>query len=140
MLSLTIKDLFESFAPFGELAAQKLTNQKLAYNIAKTFKALRSELEIAQEKQIEIFKRYGGKQTGDRWQIEWPADTLPSTKETFQKELNDLNAVPVEVWGTQLKFSELVAAKIELSPAAMASLDGWFLLDDSDATPTAEGN
>ena len=132
MLKLTLKQLSNSYAAFSELAAQKISNQKLAYNLAKTFKKMSAELELAQERQVDIIKKFGGTQKGGRWQIEFAEDTDPATREAFDAQFKDLSDIEIELWGNKLKFSELVAAKLELSPASLAALDEWFIEDDSD--------
>ena len=126
MLKIDAKTLFESFTALQELATQKISgNAKLAYNLGKTLKCVKTEIEQLQTQEIAIFKEFGGIENNGQVQI--PEGSLTTERqEEFNKARKDLLAVEVELWGSEITLEELEKAKVELSAGQCAALS-WLL-------------
>ena len=127
MLKIDAKTLFESFTALQELATQKISgNAKLAYNLGKTLKCVKTEIEQLQTQEIAIFKEFGGVEVPGGG-VKIPEDSLtPERQEEFNKARKDLLAVEVELWGNEITLEELEKAKVELSAGQCAALS-WLL-------------
>lgn len=127
MLKVDAKSLLESFQGLTELATQKISgNAKLAYNLGKTLKNVKSELEQIQAQEIAIFKEFGGVEIPGGG-IKIPDDSLTAEKqEEFNKARKDLQDLEIELWGEQVSLEDLEKAKVELSAGQCAVL-GWLI-------------
>ena len=127
MLKIDAKTLFESFTALQELATQKISgNAKLAYNLGKTLKCVKTEIEQLQTQEIAIFKEFGGVEVPGGG-VKIPEDSLtPERQEEFNKARKDLLAVEVELWGNEITLEELEKGKVELSAGQCAVL-GWLI-------------
>lgn len=135
MLKLTAKQLIESSGAFAQFAAEKITgHQKLAYNIGKTWKAAKAEIQSLQEQEIEILKGFGAKESENGvWQIDWK-ELDDQQKADLKKQREDFNAIEIELWGTQITLEEIEKAKIDLSPSQFDLLS-WLIVETVEPAP-----
>ena len=135
MLKLTAKQLIESTGAFAEFASEKITgNPKLAYNIGKTWKQAKSELDHLKEQEINILKNFGAKETdAGIWSLDWK--TLDDEQKAKLKEEREaLNAIEIELWGTQITLEEIEKVKINLSPSQFDLLS-WLIVETVEPAP-----
>lgn len=74
----------------SNLGAERLPI-KVAYAVTKNFQKLDAEIRIFENMRLEIFKRFG--KENDKGMIE----VLPERQAEFQKEMNDLLEIEIEV-------------------------------------------
>lgn len=139
MLTLTAKELFESFPALAALVGQKIKTARVAYNLSKTWKAFQAEAETLRAQEERLFKEFGGKEavlengvkavTVDFDQMSEGARAL------FDRKRNELHEISVEVWGTQLTLEQIEAAGLELSGADFLALS-WLIADEADEVKT----
>jgi hypothetical protein len=135
MLKITAKQLIESTGAFAEFASERITgNQKLAYNIGKTWKQARAEVDALKEQEINILKNFGAKEAdAGRWSVDWK--TLDDQqKADLKKQREDLNAIEIELWGNQITLEEIEKAKINLSPSQFDLLS-WLIVETIEPAP-----
>ena len=127
VLKVDAKTLFESFQGLQELATQKISgNAKLAYNLGKTLKCVKTEIEQLQAQEIGIFKEFGGVEIPGGG-VKIPEDSLtPEKQKEFDQARKDLLAVEVELWGSEITLDELEKGKVELS-AGQCSVLSWLI-------------
>ena len=131
MLKATYSQLLESLPYYqGILNTHIIGNSRLSYNLAKTWKAIKTELTILQAQEKQLFESYGAKEENGNLSID-PA-ALPKKKQaTFQKELADLKSLSVEIWGHPLTLEELDKAGLNFSPAQFEAL-GWMIAEETE--------
>jgi len=123
-LTLTARQLLESSESFIRLLNEKpLGKPQLAYNLTRTFRDFRTEIEELSKQRLAIIKAHGGEEKDG--QVTLSRDKL--TPE-FQTEMEEFLAIPVTLWGHRITINELEAAQINLSAAEMLVLD-WLICE-----------
>lgn len=138
-IKLTSKQLFQSFPAFSQLVNERMGNgnQRLAYNLSKTFRSLKTETEALREQELEIFKSFGATETDGRVEVPYKDFTKKKQKD-FDAQLKGLQEIEIEVWGHPMTISEIEKANINLTPAQFELLD-WLIIEDEPApTPPTE--
>lgn len=131
MIKLTLKQLNFGLQALAIVGNQPIRNNaKLAYNLSKIIKALRAENDIAREQEAAIFRQFDAKEENGR--LWFDADQLtPDQQSDFNKQIGDLHAVEVEIWGNQITVAEIDAAGLSLSPIQFEQLD-WLIKEESE--------
>lgn len=138
MLKLTLAELKDSLPAFSNLVNQRINaSAKISYNLGKTWRSIQTETEHLRENEITILKKYGAVETPNGWKVD-PDKLSEAKKAKLEKELDDLYAVEIEVWGTKLKLEEIENAAISLTPAQFAQLD-WLIADPEGETANNSG-
>lgn len=132
MLQLTAKQLFASFNAMAALVAQKIKSPRLAYNLAKTWKAFQEEAENLQKCERSIYENFGAHEVrleNGNTALSLDIETLDKTQQKeFEGRRTALQLVNVELWGHPLTLAEIEENNIELSPAEFAALD-WLIVE-----------
>lgn len=128
MLKLTAKQLIESEMPFALLAVEKIQgNPKLAYNIGKTWKEAKKEIEAIREQIVEVYKAFGAKE--DNGQFELGLKELSTEqKAEFDRQIKEVHAIEIELWGSPITLAEIEKAKMDLSPS-QCDLLSWLIVE-----------
>ena len=143
MLTLTTAQLFQSFAAFAALVAQKISNPRLAYNLSKTWKQVQEEVKSLREQEQAIFHAFGAEEVlQDNGAKALSVDVKKmdeATRESFDAQLKQLQEITIELWGHPLTLAEIETAKLELSPNDFLLLD-WLIIEEAAAVekPKAE--
>lgn len=128
MLKLTAKELIESSLAFAQLAAEKITgNPKFAYNIGKTWKAAKEEIERIREQELEIYKAFGAKEEEGEVRLSLKEMDAPSRRD-LEAQLKELHSIEIELWGNLITLAEIEKAKIDLSPS-QCDLLSWLIVE-----------
>lgn len=139
MLTLTAKELFESFPALAALVGQKIRAARIAYNLSKTWKAFQAEAETLRAQEESLFKEYGGKETvleNGAKAVTVDFDQMnEAARGAFDRKRNELHEIPVEIWGTPLTIEQIEAAGLELSGADFLALS-WLIADEADEVKT----
>ena len=130
-LKITGKQLLESQTAFISFAAEKVVgNQKLAYNLGKTSKQFREEVDALQKQIAEVYKSFGAVDVGGG-KLQLAIENLvPATRADFDAQLKQINEIEIELWGSRVTFEEIEKAKIDLAPIQYDLLS-WLIADPS---------
>jgi len=128
-LKITGKQLLESQTAFISFAAEKVVgNQKLAYNLGKTSKQFREEVDALQKQIAEVYKSFGAVDVGGG-KLQLAIENLdPATRADFDAQLKQINEIEIELWGSRVTFEEIEKAKIDLAPI-QHDLLSWLIAD-----------
>ena len=130
MLKLTIQELTQSFQTFSALAAQKFKGVKLRWNIARTFGEFKKEIEHVREQEGDIYKSFEAIQDTGFLRLD-PEKMTPERQQEFERQIKELQAIEVELWGHPLTLTQMEEAGIDLSPAEMDSLH-WLIVEEAE--------
>ncbi len=133
MLTLTVKELRESLNSFANLAGQRISNVRLAYNLGKTLKSLQEEAKYIGEQEKEIFTRYGATEqkqmSGDvALSLDQDALTAEQRKE-FADQIAVLQSLQIEVWGSKVSLADLEISAVIISAHDFSVLN-WLIADE----------
>lgn len=137
-MKLTAKQLFQSFAAFAGLVAQRISNPRLSYNLSKTWKQFQAEAESLREQESAIYREFGATETAMANGAKGLSVDLESLSEerrtAFQEQIEELQKIPIEIWGHLLTLAEIEKAKLELSPNDFLLLE-WLIADEAESSP-----
>lgn len=125
MLKLTIQELTQSYQAFSALAAQKFKGVKLRWNIARTLGEFKKEIDHVREQESEIYKAFDAIEEKGFLRLD-PEKMTPERQKEFDRQIKELQAIEVEIWGHPLTLTQIEEAGIDLSPAEMDNLR-WLI-------------
>jgi uncharacterized lipoprotein YddW (UPF0748 family) len=131
MLKLTAGQLKDSINALAQLAQQRISNSRLAYNLGKTYKAFKAELENIDEIESRLYKDFGATETvlpNGQTVLQLPDDITAEQRETVKTRLKEIKALEVEIWGNSINLDEIEQHHLNLSPSDYAALD-WLIAE-----------
>ena len=127
-MTIKVATLLTCHVALGRLAAEQVASFKTAYRISRLLKRVQAELEIADPKRIEIWKKFGTAK--DDGSIQSPTD--PVKVKEFSDALKEFTESTIETDLQPIKASELEEAKVTISPADIAALGELLEWDIKD--------
>lgn len=126
MVKLTNKEILERVPTLAELRARKLP-VKVSYAIAKNIDKVERELKIYNQEREKIIKEYCLRDANGSLKItDGNYDIDPARSKDFSKEINDLEAIEVEL--DVHKFNISLLESFEMTPDELINID--FMIEE----------
>lgn len=125
MIEVQVKDIVNSTEIFSMLSQKKL-NMRMAYQLAKIIKEVQKEFELFQETRMKLINEYAERDENGQLKVDENNNfTIPKEKiQDFQKELNDLLEMQVELPINEINLEEL--KNIEFTPMELIKIEKFI--------------
>lgn len=117
-MNITMKELLNA-KPSLEKILNKDLPMKISYKLSKLARKLDTELKFFDESRKKLFKKYSDDQKQENGQVE----ILDEYKETFEKEINDLLDLEIDLNQIQTVKLEDFPDNLELTPIDLMNLE-----------------
>lgn len=125
MIEVQVKDIVNSAEIFSALSQKKL-NMRMAYQLAKIIKEVQKEFELFQETRMKLIYEYAERNEDGQLKVDENNNfTIPKEKiQNFQKELNELLEMQVELQINKINLDEL--EDIEFTPMDLIKIEKFI--------------